>query len=235
MSNELVPYSEGGQAFDAFVARPSGEGSRPAVMICHAWGGRDDLMEQKAKALADLGYIGVAIDLYGIGKRGHDTASCQALMNPLVSDPPLLKRRLAASFEAVQGVAGVDKGRIGVIGFCFGGLCSILTARMGLPLRGAVSFHGLLKIGEKLETKPKGRILVLHGQDDPMAPPADVGAFAEEMKRIDADWSLEAYPGVKHAFTNPNASDAALGLFYDAEADRRSWIAMKRFFGDVLA
>jgi dienelactone hydrolase len=235
MSQELVSYSEGGQAFDAFVARPSGTGRHPAVMICHAWGGRDELMESKAKALAELGYIGVAIDLYGVGKRGHDTASSQALMMPLVNDPATLRSRLAASFEAVRGVSGVDQDRIGTIGFCFGGMCSILTARMGLPLRGVVSFHGLLKIGEKLDTKPKGRILVLHGQDDPMAPPADVGAFAEEMKRIDADWALEAYRGVQHAFTNPAANDGVLGLFYNAEADRRSWIAMKRFFGDVFA
>lgn len=235
MTQELVSYSEGGHAFDAFVARPSAAGPRPAVMICHAWGGRDGLMESKARALAELGYIGVGIDLYGVGKRGHDPESSQALMMPLVNDPPLLRRRLAASFEAVSGVSGVDRDRIGTIGFCFGGLCSILTARMGLPLRGVVSFHGLLKIGEKLETKPKGRILVLHGQDDPMAPPADVGAFAEEMKRIDADWALEAYRGVQHAFTNPTANDGMRGLLYDAEADRRSWIAMKRFFEDVFA
>ena len=105
---------------------------------------------------------------------------------------------------------------------------------MGLELRGVVSFHGLLKVGEPLETKPKARILVLHGQDDPMAPPEEVGAFAAEMKRIDADWQLHSYPGVLHAFTNPKANDSDFGTVYDAEADRRSWIAMKRFFEDVL-
>ncbi|MBK8996230.1 MAG: dienelactone hydrolase family protein [Myxococcales bacterium] len=235
MSDELLRYSEGGQDFDAFIARPSGPGPHPAVLICHAWAGRDAFAENKARALAELGYVGAAIDVYGVGRRGHDTASNQALMMPLIADPPTLRRRLGAAFEAVSGVAGVDRARIGSIGFCFGGLCSLLTARMGLPLVGVVSFHGLLKIGEKLEHKARARILVLHGQDDPMVPPADVGAFAEEMKRIDANWALEAYAGVKHAFTNPEARDPHLGMAYDAGADARSWLAMRRFFSDVFA
>ena len=234
MGHELVSYNEGGHSFEAFVARPSGPGPHPAVMICHAWGGRDAFVEAKATKLAELGYIGVAIDLYGDGKRGHDTASSQALMMPLLNDPALLRGRLALSFETVRGLTGVDRSKIATIGFCFGGLCSLLTARMGLEQLGAVSFHGILKIGEKLETKPKARILVLHGQDDPMAPPADVGAFAEEMKRINATWTLEAYAGVQHAFTNPAANDGELGLFYNAQADLRSWTAMTRFLGDLF-
>lgn len=235
MTQELVPYSEGDQAFDAFIARPAGAGPRPTVLICHAWAGRDPFAEAKARALAELGYIGAAIDVYGVGKRGSDPASNEALMMPLVSDPPLLRRRLVAAFEAVRQVPGVDTDKMGAIGFCFGGLCSLLLARLGLPLRGVVSFHGLLKLGPPLETRPKGRILVLHGQDNPMVPPADVGAFAAEMKRVDASWALESYAGVQHAFTNPEANDAQRGLFYDAEADRRSWLAMTRFFGDVFA
>ncbi len=234
MTTELLEYREGGQTFEALIERPTGAGPHPAIMICHAWGGRDAFVEDKARRLAALGYIGVAIDLYGVGKRGTDVASSQALMMPLVNDPPLLRRRLEASFEVVRGLAGVDHARLGTMGYCFGGMCSILSARMGLDQRGAVSFHGLLKIGEPLATKPKARILVLHGQDDPMAPPADLGAFAAEMKRVDATWSLESYAGVQHAFTNPAAQGGASGMLYDETADRRSWLAMTRFFGDLF-
>ena len=232
--SELIPFSVAGQSFDVFVARPESTGPHPAVMICHAWGGRDAFAEAEARKLAELGYVGAAIDLYGIGKRGTDKESSQALMMPLVSNPAELRTRLKAAFETVQRIDGVDPTRVGAIGFCFGGLCAILGARMGLPLRGVVSFHGLLKVGEPLETKPRARILVLHGQDDPMAPPEDVGTFAAEMKRIDADWELHAYPGVLHAFTNPQANDRDFGTVYDADADARSRLAMKRFFADVL-
>jgi dienelactone hydrolase len=234
MAPEILPYAEGGDAFDAFIARPAGAGPHPAVLVCHAYGGRDAFAEDKARKLAELGYLGAAIDVYGVGKRGSDRASSRALMTALVGEPPLLRRRLAAAYQAVRTLDGVDPDRMGAIGFCFGGLCAILTARMGLSLRGVVSFHGLLKTGQKLDAEVRARILVLHGQDDPMVPPSDLGAFAEEMKRVDADWQLHAYPGVMHAFTNPKANDPELGTVYDAQADRRSWIEMTRFFEDVF-
>ena len=202
MPTETIPYHGGDDVFDAVITRPEGAGPHPAVLVCPTWLGRDASMEAKAARLAELGYIGAAIDVYGIGRRGVDDASCDALMRPLVADPPRLRRRLAAAFAAVHGLAGVDRDRMGAIGFCFGGLCSILTARMGLPLRGVVSFHGLLKTDTSLNERVHARILVLHGQDDPRAPPADVGAFAETMKRIGAEWELHAYPRVVHAFTD---------------------------------
>jgi dienelactone hydrolase len=236
MRTELVPYREGDDAFDAFIAYPEDvKEPRPAVLVIHAFGGRDDFAENKARKLAELGYVGAAIDLYGVGKRGTDRASSQALMMGLVQNAPLLRRRLAAAYQAVRTLDAVDPVRMGAIGFCFGGMCAILSARMGLPLRGVVSFHGLLKIGEPLDARVHARILVLHGQDDPMVPPTDVAAFAEEMKRIHADWELHVYPRVMHSFTNPKANDASLGTVYDAEAERRSWLAMRRFFEDVLS
>jgi len=235
METTLIPYTEAGNEFDAFVARPDGAGPHPAVMICHAWGGRSETTEANARRLAELGYVGAAIDLYGVGKRGHDKASSQALMSALVGEPAVLRRRLAASFEAVRGIDGVAPKRIGATGYCFGGLCAILCARMGLDLRGVVSFHGLLRIGEELDADVRAKILVLHGQDDPMVPPDHIGAFAEEMKRIHADWQLHAYPHTVHAFTNPNASDPDFGTVYNENADRRSWVEMTRFFADVFA
>lgn len=234
MATELIRYHEGDDSFDAYIARPDAAGDHPAILICHAWGGRDEFAEHKAAQLAELGYVGAAIDIYGIGKRGTDKASSQALMTPLISNPPLLRRRLTAAYQAVRVLDGVDPDRMGAIGFCFGGLCAILCARMGLPLRGVVSFHGLLKIGEPLDGPVRAQLLIEHGQDDPMVPPTDLLAFAEEMKRVRADWRLHCYPGVVHAFTNPQANDREFGTVYDADADRRSWAEMRAFFAEVL-
>jgi len=234
VETSLIPYRTGDERFDAFVAYPEVPGPHPAILICHAWGGRDAFAEGKARALAELGYVGAAIDLYGIGKRGTSRDDSRALMTSLTEDPAELRRRLTAAFEAVRALDAVDSRRMGAIGFCFGGMCAILCARMGLDLRGVVSFHGLLKIGVPLDAKVKAQILVLHGQDDPMVPPSDLGLFADEMKRVDADWQLHAYPGVVHAFTNPMANDPDFGTVYDADADRRSWSEMSRFFEDVM-
>lgn len=235
MTSELVPYTQGDDAFDAAVVRPEGDGPHPAVLVLHGWRGRSAFEEEKAHALSELGYVGVAADVYGVGQRGTDTESCRALMEPLLAEPNRLRARLGAAFEMVRSLPGVDGSKVGAIGFCFGGLCSVLMARMGLDLRGVVSFHGLLKTGEPLPGPVRARILLQHGQDDPMVPPSDVAAFAHEMKRMDADWQLHAYPGVMHAFTNPAANDPDFGTVYDVDADRRSWIEMERFFGDVFA
>ena len=235
MNTETISYSEGGDAFDAVIARPDGPGPHAAVLVCHAWGGRDAFAEDKAQELAALGYVGAAIDVYGVGKRGHDQPSCQALMTHLINDPQLLRRRLLAAHGAIAALQGVDAKRTGTIGYCFGGLCAILMARMGLPLRGVVSFHGLLKIGERLDEAVKAKLLILHGQDDPMVPPPDIGEFAAEMQRINADWTLHAYPGVMHAFTNPQAAEPSSGMLYDAHAAQGSWEEMTRFLHEVLA
>ena len=235
MTTQTIEYTEGDDRFDAFIARPDQPGDRPAILVCHAWGGRSELEERKARALAELGYVGAAIDVYGVGKRGANAGESQALMTPLVENPALLRRRLTAAYQAVRLLDGFDPERMGVIRFCFGGMCSILCARMGLKLRGAVSFHGLLKVGAPFDARVQGRILVLHGQDDPMVPTADLAAFAEEMKRIGAHWQLTAYPGVVHAFTNPKANDPSFGTVYDADADRMSWAEMSRFFAEVMA
>jgi dienelactone hydrolase len=202
-------------------------------MVCHAWGGRDDFAASRARALASLGYVGAAVDLYGVGVRGTDRASSAALMGALTGDPARLSSRLAAAFDAARQIPGVDADRAAVIGYCFGGLCALRMARMGLPLRGAVSFHGLLKVAP-IDARPVARMLVLHGQDDPMVPTADLAAFADEMRRVGGDWALHAYPGVQHAFTNPAAADPAFGTVYDAEADRRSWATAAAFLAEVL-
>jgi dienelactone hydrolase len=75
---------------------------------------------------------------------------------------------------------------------------------------------------------------MLHGYDDPLAPPEDVLAVAKEFTVAGADWQLHAYGHTVHAFTNPQARDAAGGLLYKESADRRSWHTLMQFFEEVL-
>ncbi len=75
---------------------------------------------------------------------------------------------------------------------------------------------------------------MLHGYDDPMAPPEDVLAIAKELTDAGADWQLHAYGHTVHAFTNPHANDRAGGMMYDESADRRSWHALLQFLDEVL-
>ena len=226
-------YEIDGKTYEAFVAH-NGKAA-PTVMICHAWAGRSDFENGKAKALAALGYTGVAIDLFGKGVLGQSKEENQKLIEPFVNDRPMLQTRLARNIKVVKEMAEADADKIAAIGFCFGGLCVLDIARSGGDVKGVVSFHGLLGAPGNTQSRIDAKILALHGWDDPMATPDDVKALGEELTKAEADWQLHAYGGTMHAFTNPEANDPDFGTVYDADADRRSWAAMKNFLEELFA
>jgi dienelactone hydrolase len=210
-------------------------GPRPAVMVSHAWVGRDALACGKAAALAELGYVGFALDMYGNAHLGQSVEENSRLIEPFMQDRVFLQQRMQAALAALRLQAEVDSARIAAIGFCFGGLCALDLARTGADLRGVVSFHGLLIPPPNTQgMKIPAKILALHGYDDPMVPPQQVLAFAEELTAAGADWQIHAYGGTVHAFTNPRANDPGFGTVYNESADRRSWQSMGNFLAEVL-
>lgn len=228
-----LSYEIEGKEYEAIIA-PGGSAPAPGVLICHAWAGRSDFEIDKAKALAELGYAGVAIDLFGKGVLGTSKEENQALIEPFVSDRAMLQKRLLQITDIVREQPEIDSSNIAAIGFCFGGLCVLDIARAGADIKGVVSFHGLLGAPGNTR-KIKAKVLALHGWDDPMAPPKDVQSLAKELTEAGADWQLHAYGGTMHAFTNPNADDSDFGTVYNAEADARSWVAMKNFLSEALS
>jgi len=231
-----VDYHEGGQRFQGFFCRDdSYPGPQPAVLISHTWAGRDEFCERKARRLAWHGYATFALDMYGDGKQGKTVEENQALMGPLVKDRALLARRINAALAAVRKQPGVDAQRVAAMGFCFGGLCVLDLARSGADVRGVASFHGILKPnGLPPAPKVNARVLIMHGYDDPMAPPEDVLAIAKEFTQAGADWQLHAYGHTVHAFTNTEANNRAGGMQYNDRADRRSWHTLISFLEEVL-
>lgn len=208
---------------------------RPAVMVSHAWAGRDEFAVNKARALAGLGYVGFAVDMYGKGVIGSGPEENAKLMTPFMEDRALLQSRMQAALDTVRQQKEVDGDRVAAIGFCFGGLCVLDLARSGAKLNGVVSFHGLFTPPGNLSGKPiTAKVLVLHGYDDPMVTPAQTVALADELTKAGADWQIHAYGGTVHAFSNPNANDPGFGTVYQPAADRRSWQSMGNFLEEVL-
>lgn len=233
---QLIEYRDGSTVLEGFFchddARP---GPLPGLLISHDWSGRGEFSERKARRLAWHGFATFALDMFGKGKRGSTPAECTALITPFVQDRALLAHRINAALATVRGLAEVDTRRIGAMGFCFGGMCALDLARSGADVRGVVSVHGLLKpTGLPSQGKIRSKVLILHGYDDPMAPPEDVLAIGKELTAAGADWQVHAYGNTRHAFTNPQANDAANGMLYDEVADRRSWHALLQFFDEVL-
>lgn len=211
-------------------------GARPLVLIHHAWGGRDEFVAEKAKKLAELGYLAFAADMYGKGVRGASPEENAQLMQPFMQDRTKLQKRALAALANAKLLPWADNDKIAVMGFCFGGLCALDLARTGAPLRGVVSFHGLLiPPGNIPNPQIKAKVLVLHGHDDPMGPPEHVLALQTELTQAGADWQMHIYGGTVHAFTNPVANDPGFGTVYDSQADKRSWIAMQNFFEEIFA
>lgn len=235
--SNTVAYMDGDVVLEAFFAFDDAlSGRRPAVLINHAWGGRDDFVAEKAKKLAALGYLGFALDMYGKGVLGSGPEENAKLMQPFMSDRALLQKRIHAAFAAVKLMPWVDDARIAAIGFCFGGLCVLDLARTGADIKGVVSFHGLLGAPDNTEgTRIKAKVLALHGHDDPMAPVEQVIAFQREMTDAGADWQLHSYGHTMHAFTNPVANNPDFGTVYQVDADRRSWQAMRNFLEEIFA
>jgi dienelactone hydrolase len=236
LREQLIEYRDGDTRLEGFLCHDDARsGPLPAVLISHAWGGRDEFVERKARRLAWHGYAAFALDMYGLGRRGSSPEENQALMGPFVQDRALLARRINAALTAVKGLPPVDARRVAALGFCFGGMCALDLARSGAELRGVVSFHGLLKPnGLPPAARIAARILMLHGYDDPLAPPEDVLAVAREFTQAGADWQLHAYGHTLHSFTNPAANLPQNGMQYSDRADRRSWHALLQFLDEVL-
>lgn len=236
VSNTVI-YLDGDVVLEAFFAFDDAlPGCRPAVLINHTWAGRDDFVAEKAKKLAALGYVGFAVDMYGKGVLGTSPEQNMELMQPFMADRAMLQQRMKAALAAVRLMPWVDDSKIAAIGFCFGGLCSLDLARTGVDIKGVVSFHGLLVApGNTHGNVIKAKILALHGRDDPLVPVKQVLAFEQEMTEAGADWQLHTYGNTMHGFTNPLANDPAFGAVYQANADRRSWIAMQNFLTEIFA
>jgi len=237
LGGQPVLYQDGPTRLAGYVARPSGaQGPVPGILIIHQWMGLTGHERMEADRLAALGYVALAADIYGEGVRPKDTAEAGAQATLYKGDRALYRRRLRAGLDALKAQAGVDPGRLAVIGFCFGGTGALEAARAGLPVKGVVSFHGGLDAGAGAEAGPiAAKVLVCHGADDPNVPPKDVAAFQDEMRRRKGDYVFIAYAGAVHAFTQKEAgNDPSKGVAYQEAAARRSWQHMRDFFAEMF-
>jgi dienelactone hydrolase len=225
-------HSQGGSIFEAYASwDDTSAAPRPLVLIAGTFMGRTGFEEAKARSLAELGYVAVAIDLYGLDHWPASADQARAQMAALDADRAELRTRLLAALDtALAAAAPIDPARVAAIGFCFGGKCVLDLARSGADIAGVVSFHGVYDAPPFAIEPIRARILVLHGWDDPLNPPPSVLALSSELSGAGADWQIHSYGHTVHAFTNP----AREGM-YSPAADRRSWQAMRNFLDEIFA
>ncbi|MGE3691515.1 MAG: dienelactone hydrolase family protein [Novosphingobium sp.] len=228
---ERIAYSDGTTALTGWLARPAGA-ARAAVVIFPTIANVNEHMKRRAGMLADAGCLAMIADFYGESVPSFEAAG--PLAQKLRATPEHYRARLAAAIAKLRGLAaGLP---VVAIGYCMGGQAALEAARDGQDLVLAVSFHGLLDTQKPAEPGAiKARLLVCHGDADPMVPHEQVLAFWNEMNKAGADWHFHAYSGVKHGFTDP-ASDARglRAIAYNPSAERQSWAALMAMLDEIL-
>ena len=238
IKEETVTYSIDSLNMNNYVAFDENvEGKRPAVLVIHEWWGLNDYTKRRAKMLAELGYVAMAVDMYGNGRMGNDPGAAQNLAMPYYQHPDMAKKIFDRAVEELKKDPNVDQTKMAGIGYCFGGGMLLNFVRMGEPLNGIVSFHGSLLGTPANKDLTKAEILVCHGEADSFVN-AEVAPFKKQMDSIGKSYTFKSYPGATHAFTNPDATETGkkfkMPIEYNAAADSASWNDMKEFFGRIF-
>ena len=234
---KTVEYKQGDVTLEGFVAYDNSVTSaKPGVLIVHQWKGLGAYEKMRAEMLAKMGYVAFACDIYGKGVRPTAMQDAAAQAGKFKNDRKLLRERVNAGLAELRKQSGVDGRKVAAIGYCFGGTSVLELARSGADVNGVVSFHGGLSSPMPEDAKNiKGKVLALHGADDPNVPPTEVAGFEKEMRDAKVDWQLVAYGNAVHSFTDKGAgNDNSKGAAYNEKADRRSWEAMKDLFGELF-
>ena len=237
MRNEPLKYHYQDLTFHGELVGTGSQASRrPGVLVVHEAWGIDDQARESARRIAGLGYVALAVDMFGEGKPLEGNEAVLARTRWLRENPAELRGRIRAAFDALASRPEVDPKRIASIGYCFGGTTSLELARSGAPVAAAVSFHGTLSTAKPADPESiRAKILVCTGADDPFIPIEQVQGFLQEMKHVAADTQVILYAGAMHSFTNPGAGERGVpGLAYNKPADERSWKAMVSFLAEVF-
>jgi dienelactone hydrolase len=239
LKEENITYNGDNINMNGYIVyKDSGQEKRPAVLVVHEWWGLNDYSKRRARELADLGYVAMAVDMFGNGQTASSPDEAMKLAGPFYQNPQLTKTRLDAALAKLKTYPQVDTSNIAAIGYCYGGYTVLNAAKLGEPLKGVVSFHGNLGGVKPDKNLLKAKVLVLHGEADPIVKQDEVALFRKQMDSVGASYTFKSFPNAKHAFTNPAADSVEnkfhIGVGYNADADRQSWNDMKDFLRSLF-
>ena len=227
---EVFEYATGDTTYEGYLARNASiDHPQPAVLVVHEWWGLDSYARARADQLAALGFVALAVDMYGDGKLAGHPAEAKEFSSRVMQDWPAARARLEAAMARLGEHPAVADGRMAAIGYCFGGSVVMNMALSGMPLEAAISFHGVPTVAVNRPQPFEGSVRIHNGAEDGFVARDDLLSMAGSLKGQGADVKVTNYPGAKHGFTNPESDASALQhdlpLAYDAAADAASWQA----------
>lgn len=235
LKSKEITYTVGNQNFKGYIAwKEDGKAVKPGILVVHEWWGLNDYAKMRADMLADLGYVAMAVDMFGDGKVYETATEAQNAAGYIFSHPDLLKERITKAYDILTSQDNVDKQHIGAVGYCFGGTVALNAAAMGLPLDVVASFHGGLTDFKASEMMKNTKVLICNGAADAFVPQADIDNFKSEMAKYNIVYEFKNYEGATHAFTNKYSTEAGkkfnMPIAYNEAADKASWQDMISFF-----
>lgn len=219
-------YPGAGMEMQAYLTRPAGGGRHPGVVVIHENRGLNPHIEDVARRLALAGFLALAPDaLTPLGGTPDDPDKARSLIYELDRERTLQNYLAAARF--LRGHAA-GTGRVGCVGFCWGGGMANQLAVHDSALHAAVVFYGASPSAEEAARIKAPLLLHYAGLDARIN--AGVPAYEAALKAAGVDFRMYRYEGVNHAFHN----DTAAGR-YDEAAARLAWRRTVAFLRERLA
>lgn len=240
ITGEQVTYSADSVNMKGYIAYDaSKQGKRPGILVVHEWWGHNPYARHRADMLAQIGYVALAVDMYGDGKTADHPKDAGMFAGEVMKRGPGATARFMKAMEILKANPNVDGNNIAAIGYCFGGSTVLNMARQGLDLKAVASFHGGLGTGTPAKKgEVKAKVLVCNGGADKFIPQSDIDAFKKEMEDAGVTYTFKSYEGALHGFSNPAADSLGkkfdMAIAYNAAADSASWADMKAFLMENL-
>ena len=229
IKTQYVDYKDGNTQLSGYLAYDDqAAGKRPGVLLVHYRGGLQGETLSDARMIASLGYVVFAEDIFGKGIVPKTVPEMTAQTGIYNKDRAKMRTRARAGYDVLARNPMVDAGKIAIIGYCFGGTVGMELAETGVPAIGTVAVHGSFRDFQHDAAKNiKGRVLILHGAEDMVAPLEEVNKLVGDLRAAKVNWELRIFSGAEHGFTNPtNASEE--------RADREYKVAIQRFFKEIF-
>ncbi|MCP4461088.1 MAG: dienelactone hydrolase family protein [Cytophagales bacterium] len=235
-----ISYSADSLTMNGYIAYDvNTEGTQPGILVVHEWWGHNEYARERADMLAEMGYVALAVDMYGDGKQAAHPEDAMKFTGEVLANLDGAKARFESAMQTLKANENVDGDKIGAIGYCFGGSVVLSMANAGFDLDAVAAFHG--GIGLPIwpgEEGVKAKILVCNGADDPFVTDEQLVNFKNKMDSASVDYQYITYKGAVHSFTSKYADEMGgkfdMPLAYNAAADSASWEEMKKLFKDIF-
>jgi dienelactone hydrolase len=230
IKTQWIDYKQGNTTLSGYlVYDDAGQGRRPGVLMIHDRSGFSEGTIADAELIASLGYVVFAEDIFGKGVVPKTVPEMTETITVYNNDRPLMRARASAGFDVLKAQPMVDPTKLAAVGYCFGGTVGIELIETGVPLLGFVSVHGSFRnFAPEAAKNIKGRVLILHGAEDPVAPMEELTAVISQFRAAKVDFEVNLYSGTTHGFTHPQNPS-------EVRADAEYKVAMARFLKDILA